>query len=250
MNSPTNVPAGPGDDAQPPIDAQPLTAGAQADGTQDDPPGGAGVAPPGEQTGQRTGEPAPQAPARSPAEAFTELAAEIAQTRREVAQVADFVRGAGSTLHRTADELFLEGADAAIRGLLRIDDLLFKQTRQSNGSQKDAPGAELAALLRQALDGELRSLDIQILEPAPGDDLDLSRMVTIANVPIPLLRCRRAGTVAEVISRGYVYSTASVERILKKAEVVIWRARSDVPIEAPHEASKGEIHEQAASGRD
>jgi hypothetical protein len=163
-----------------------------------------------------------------------------------VAQVADYVRGTGARLQRAADDVFLEGADAAVRGLLRIDDLLFKQTREWAESRDDDRALRLAVLLRQAIDGELRSLDIQILEPVPGDALALTRMVTISNLPAPLLRPRRAGTIAEVISRGYIYSTATTERILKKAEVVIWRARGEDPIDP----LEGDSDEQAASGRD
>jgi len=167
-------------------------------------------------------------PTRSPAEAFAELASQISQARRDIAQVADYARGAGAQLRRAYDDVFLEGADAAVRGLIRIDELLFKQTRESASYSIDPEVAALAAMLGQALEGELRSLEVHVLEPQPGDDVDLGRMVAIANRPAPLLRGRRVGTVAEVVSRGYVFMTPHRVKTLKKAEVVIWRARNDI----------------------
>lgn len=169
-----------------------------------------------------------QEPARSPAEAFSELAAQIAHARRDIAQVADFARGTGMQLQRAYDDVFLQGADAALRGLLRIDELIFKQSREGTTSWMHYDTAALVTMLGQAVEGELRSVDVQVIEPQLGDALDLGRMVAIANRPAPLLRGRRAGSIAEVISRGYVHVTPQREQILKKAEVVIWRTRDDV----------------------
>jgi molecular chaperone GrpE (heat shock protein) len=171
-------------------------------------------------------------PARSPAEAFAELAAQIAQARRDIAQVADYARGTGAQLQRAYSDVFLQGADAAVRGLIRIDELLFKQTRENATSHFHPETAALATMLGQALEGELRAIDVQVLEPQPGDELDLARMVAIANRPTPLLRGRRAGTIAEIISRGYLFASPDREQILKKAEVVIWRHRDDVAFDA------------------
>jgi hypothetical protein len=187
-------------------------------------------------------------PARSPAEAFAELAAQISHARRDIAQVADYARGTGAQLQRAYDDMFLEGADAAIRGLIRIDELLFKQTRETNATSMCSETVALATMLGQALEGELRSLEVHVLEPQPGDELDLARMVAIANRPAPLLRGRRVGTIAEIISRGYVFVTPQREKVLKKAEVVIWRARDEVAFEAAAdpdaaESERGEHHE-------
>lgn len=167
-------------------------------------------------------------PARSPAEAFADLAAQIAHARRDIAQVADFARGTGAQLQRAYDDVFLQGADAALRGLMRIDELIFKQTRDRTTSSMHPETAALVTMIGQAIEGELQSVEVEIIEPQPGDDLDLSRMIAIANKPAPILRGRRAGTIADVISRGYRYTTSHREQILKKAEVVIWRARDDV----------------------
>lgn len=169
----------------------------------------------------------PAEPARSPAEAFAELTAQITQARHDIAQVADYARGTGAQLQRAFDDVFLQGADAAIRGLIRIDELLFKQTRSSGESSTPPEVLALAAMLGQAIEGELRSVDVTVLEPQPGDEFDLSRMVAIANRPAPLLRARRAGSIADVISRGYTFVAKDREHILKKAEVVIWRARDE-----------------------
>lgn len=171
-------------------------------------------------------------PPRSPAEAFADLAAQIAHARRDIAQVADFARGTGAQLQRAHDDVFLQGADAALRGLMRIDELIFKQTRERTTSSMHPETAALATMIGQAIEGELRSADVQPIEPEPGDDLDLSRMIAIANKAVPLLRGRRAGTVADVVSRGYLYATPQREQILKKAEVVIWRARDEVPFDS------------------
>jgi len=141
--------------------------------------------------------------------------------------------------------VFLQGADAAVRGLIRIDELLFKQTRESASSRMHPETAALATMLGKALDGELQALEVQVLEPQPGDELDLARMVAIANRPAPLLRGRRAGTIAEVISRGYVFVTPEREQILKKAEVVIWRQRDEVGFDgsAESDAPRGDHDE-------
>lgn len=189
-------------------------------------------------------EPAPQQePARSPAEAFAELAAQISHARRDIAQVADYARGTGAQLQRALEDAFLDGADAALRGLIRIDELLFKQTRGSADDAMDGPSAALAAMLAQAVEGELRSLDIHVLEPEPGDEMDLARMVAIANRPAPPLRARRAGTVADVITRGYAFVTGDSGKVLKKAEVVIWRHRDDVAFDGSEASQGAEGHE-------
>lgn len=185
----------------------------------------------------------PQEPARSPAEAFAELAAQIGQARRDIAQVADYARGTGAQLQRAVDGAFLDGADAALRGLIRIDELLFKQTRGGAGEAMDAPTAALAAMLAQAVEGELRALDVSILEPHPGDDIDLASMVAIANRPAPLLRMRRADTVAEVITRGYAFATEHGHKILKKAEVVVWRHRDDIAFDGSEASQEAGTHE-------
>ena len=179
-------------------------------------------------------------PARSPAEAFADLAAQIAHARRDIAQVADYARGTGAQLQRAYDDVFLQGADAALRGLMRIDELIFKQTRDRTVASMHSETAALIAMLGKAIEGELRSAEVAIIEPQPGDDLDLSRMVAIANRPAPLLRQRRAGTVADIISRGYVYVTQHREQILKKAEVVIWRARDEVPFDSTEDTATTE----------
>lgn len=170
----------------------------------------------------------PSEPARSPAEAFAQLATEISLARRDIAQVADFARSSGALFQRDYADVFLQGADAAIRGLIRIDELLFKQTRESTSSSMHSQTLALASMLGQAIEGELQSLDVRLLEPQPGDSLDLSRMVAVANRPAPVLRGRKVGTIAEVISRGYIFVTPERQKILKKAEVVIWRAREEI----------------------
>lgn len=177
-------------------------------------------------------------PARSPAEAFADLAAQIAHARRDIAQVADYARGTGAQLQRAYDDVFLQGADAALRGLMRIDELIFKQTRERTTESMHPETAALVTMIGQAIEGELRSVEVQPIEPEPGDDLDLSRMIAIANKPAPVLRGRRAGTVADVISRGYLYTTPHREQVLKKAEVVIWRARDEVPFDGTEDAAQ------------
>jgi len=173
-------------------------------------------------------EPTPP-PTRSPAEAFAELSGLIEATRRDVAQVADYVRGSATRIQRTADEIRLEGADAALRAVIRLHELLYKHARDADASEDKHRG--LLDLLRDAAEGELRSLAVSIVEPELGEAPDLHAVVTIANRPVPRLRPGRVGTVAEVVSPGYVLRTESIVRVLKKAEVVIWRARKEPAVE-------------------
>jgi hypothetical protein len=210
-------------------------------------------------------------PVRSPAEAFAELSTLIEATRRDTAQIAEYVRGSATRLQRTNDAVFLEGADAALRAIIRLDGLLFKAQRDAStaatstpkrrrvtgifgrlffrserktSAAHDAERLGFVALLRDAVHGELRSLEITVLEPTVGEEPDLRTVVTIANRPTARLRPWREGSVAEVVTPGYVLRTDSTERVLAKAEVVIWRARKEPPaelltnIEVPHESAE------------
>jgi hypothetical protein len=164
---------------------------------------------------------------RSPAEAFVDLAQQIELARREVAHVFGFVRDVGSQLSqltRSADEIQLAGADAAIRGIIRIDELVFRHLREWRATTPSVHELSLATVLDAALDGEFRTLGIERFEPTPGETPDLSRTVTIANQPTPVLKPWLRGRIAAVTARGYILTTGDITRIFKKAEVVIYRS--------------------------
>jgi hypothetical protein len=180
---------------------------------------------------ERTGDTAP----RSPAEVFAELAQQVEHLRRELALVSDFVRGSHSHLARSTDELLFEGAEAAIRGLIRVDELLYRHVRETGRSARTDEFRALASLLDGAIDGELRSLGVTRSEPQVGEEPDLSRTVTIANRPTPIGRPWLRGRIAAVTSRGYILTTGDRTRLLKKSEVVIHRSRTEPAIELTEE---------------
>lgn len=182
---------------------------------------------------------------RSPAEAFADLADGVGRLQREVGMVADYVRGTGASLQRSADHWRFEGAEAAVGGLIRIHDLLYRQNRDIREDKAGAPTVRLAKLLVDAVEGELASVDVLVFEPREDEDVDLKLMVTVSNESAPLLMPWKRG-VASVLSCAYIYRSSLGDRILKKSEVVVWRGRRDIALDV----ADGENHEEAASSRD
>jgi len=187
----------------------------------------------------------PAAAPRSPAEAFADLADGVGRLQREVGMIADYVRGTGASLRRSADNWRFEGAEAAVGGLIRIHDLLYRQTRGLRETKRTIATIRLARILLDAVEGELASVDVVVIEPREDDPVDLKLMVTIGNEPVPLLTLWKRG-VANVVSCAYVYRSSLGDRILKKSEVVVWRGRRDIALDV----TDGEINEEAASRRD
>jgi hypothetical protein len=183
---------------------------------------------------------------RSPAEAFAELTSMIASARRDVAQVADYVRGSAMRLQRDSDESFRDGADAAIRALIRIHELIFKSAEAGERTKTGTP-AGTVGLLGDAVEGELRALSVTIIMPEIDVAPDLRSVVAIAHSPLSRLRARRDGAVAKVITPGYILELPSGPRTLKKAEVVIYRRQINEPVTHQDQPDGSVPHDSAQS---
>lgn len=176
----------------------------------------------------------PQAAPRSPAEAFADLADGVGRLQREVGMIGDFVRGTGAQFQRSADELRFAGSEAAVSGLIRIHDLLYRQKRDLRDDVETAVAIRTTKILLDAVEGELAAVDVRVIEPNVDDDVDLRLMLTVGNRPTPAIRSSKRG-VAIVLSCAYVNRSSVGDRILKKSEVVVWRGRRDIAIDITNE---------------
>jgi molecular chaperone GrpE (heat shock protein) len=172
----------------------------------------------------------PQAAPRSPAEAFADLADGVGRVQREVGMIADFVRGTGARLQRSADELRFAGSEAAVSGLIRIHDLVYRQKRDLHENSETKNAIRITKMLLDAVEGELASVDVFVIEPSVDDDVDLKLMLTVSNELAPTLKPWKRG-IANVVSCAYIHRSSVGDRILKKSEVVVWRGRSDIALD-------------------
>lgn len=167
------------------------------------------------------------APQRSPAEAFRELTGTIERLNLDVLGIKDYVDASASRLIEHVEVARHEGREAGIWSLVRVHGMIFTR-RQEAGDRAD-PGGFNRVLL-EVVEDELNQLGVEIVCPSRGDALDLSVMRTLGTVERRMLQ--RSGRVEQVVSCGYRLRDplqAGSARLLRQAEVVITRGRSDLP---------------------
>ena len=203
-------------DKDAPQDHDAVDAPAQGKGQSDEPGGTLGPAPEEESVS-----PPPEAgPAkRSPADAFMDLTTAVRGLRGDVDEVGSFVRKCKDMLLRQADEYRFEGMQAVLASMMRLHELIFRQviSMEAGNTRPDA----FTINLFETIEAELETHGVEIIRPHPGDEINLEVMTTIGTASCPFWR--KPGKVAQVFSCGFFSGTDSSRRVLRKAEVTVYR---------------------------
>lgn len=172
---------------------------------------------PGEEPDDRSA--TPEASKRSPAEAFAALGEAVGAMRLDLDDVYAFVRICREKLLRQAEEYRLEGLRDALHSLMRLHDLVWRQvTSMEAGNVK--PDAFIVTLF-QTIESELRTHEVEVIRPQPGDEVDLEIMTTIGTTKCPFWR--KPDRVAEVLRCGFVRNSEAGRQILQRAEITVSR---------------------------
>jgi len=156
---------------------------------------------------------------RSPAEAFMALSDEVAHMSAELADVGSFMRACRDKLIRQADQYRLEGMQEVLDSMMRLHGLVFRRLISMEAG--DARPDHFTISFFETLEAELAQHDVEVVRPQPGDDVDLEIMTTIGAVKCPFWR--KPDKVAQVASCGFALNMESGRRILRKAEVTVYR---------------------------
>jgi len=176
-----------------------------------------GAEPPADAEDDTGGE--PKAAKKSPAEAFVELSESVHALRADVDEVGAFVRVCRDKLLRQADEYRLEGMYAVLDSLQRLHDITFRRvTTMEAGNAK--PDAFIVNLF-EMIEAELKSHGVQVIRPQPGEEVNLEVMTTIGTVNCPFWR--KPDRVAQTNCCGFILTSGSEQRILRKAEITVFR---------------------------
>jgi len=158
-------------------------------------------------------------PKRSPTEAFAELSEGVHLLRADIDDIGSFVRVCRDKLLRQADEYRFEGMHAVLESLMRLHSLVYRQvTMMECGNAK--PDAFVLNLFA-TLEAELKTHGIEVVRPQPGEEVNLEVMTTIGTMHCPFWR--KPDRVAQINTCGFVRSTESERRILRKAEITVFR---------------------------
>ncbi|MCS6897783.1 MAG: nucleotide exchange factor GrpE, partial [Nitrospira sp.] len=173
------------------------------------PPSGAGAEPVTE-----------SAPAkRTPAEAFSQLADAVNAMRAEISELRQFVRTCDERLVRDVDQHRAEGMTAVLHSLMRLHGQVYRHVSAiESGNVEPNP---FISHLFESIEGELAEHGVQVIRPQPGDELNFELMTTIGSIPCAFWR--KPDRVAQVASCGFVLQVGLARRILKKAEVTVYR---------------------------
>jgi|GEM_PF-1353787 len=163
--------------------------------------------------------PEAQASTRSPVEAFAELSAAVHALRDEMDEVGSFVRLCKDKLLRQADEYRWEGMQAVVESLMRLHELIYRQVTAMEGG--NVRPDEFMINLFQVLEAELGTHGVEVVTPHPGDSVNFDVMTTIGTVSCPFWR--KPDRVAQVSRCGFVLRTQADHRVLRKAEVTVYR---------------------------
>ena len=158
-------------------------------------------------------------PATSPQEAFNDLRASIEALRREVGDLRGFAEGINDYLCKDVGKHRRDGMQSALESLFQLHDALYtKVTAMASG--EDEPNAFILNCLEN-LQGELARHSIEVIEPKPGDKINLDVMFLAGAV-----HCgwwREPDRVARVIRCGFAKESDGRHDVLRKADVAIYR---------------------------
>jgi molecular chaperone GrpE (heat shock protein) len=171
-----------------------------------------------------TTEPAQEPPqelarASSPQEAFNDLRDSIEELRGEVGQLRGFAEGINNYLCTDVEKHRKEGMKAALESMFQLHDTLYaKVTVMVSGDEE--PNAFVMNCLEN-LQGELARHGVEIIEPKPGDKINLEVMFLAGTT-----RCswwRNPDRVSSVARCGYAREIDGRHEVIRKADVTIYR---------------------------
>lgn len=157
--------------------------------------------------------------AASPQEAFNDLRVSIEALRCEVGDLRDFAEGVNDYLCSDVSKHRRDGMQSALESLFQLHDTLYtKVTAMVSGEEE--PNAFILNCLEN-LRGELARHDIEVIEPKPGDKINLDVMFLAGTA-----RCswwREPDRVDRVIRCGFARESGGRYEVLRKADVAIYR---------------------------
>lgn len=161
---------------------------------------------------------------KSPADAFLDLKDVVNAMRAELYDL----KGYSSALIGVSEQQKLaqreEGRKEGIDALCRIHQLLYRKV-----ANIDAGREENNAYIRQLyenVEGELNGLGVTVIYPTLSEPPQYEYMVAVGYVKSSLLH--RPNTVSKVESCGYCIKNGNEYKVLKKAEIVVYRKASEV----------------------
>ncbi len=158
----------------------------------------------------------PALPKRSPAEAFAEMTDVLANLRADIQHAMEYTKKTHTVVQRIdQDRQAIEFT--ALDALFRVHNLAFRHVQLG---ERDKDDAGFTVMLLQLLEGEFKTLGVEIVLPLQGEVADYSIMEAIGTA-----RCRfwqKPGRVAQTESCGFVVRTPAGARVLHKAKVVLF----------------------------
>jgi hypothetical protein len=183
-------------------------------------------APTGEpiQTQSSDNEASQPAKKKSPADAFLDLKEVINVMRAELHDLKEYSSALIELSDQQKRSYKEEGRREGIDSLSRIHQLLFQKV-----ANMDMGKEENNSYIRQLYDnveGELRGLGVIVILPKISDIPNYEYMVAVGSTKSSIMH--KPNTVSKVEACGYCIENGNEIKILKKAEIVVYRKSSEV----------------------
>jgi len=157
--------------------------------------------------------------ATSPQEAFDDLRASIEALQCDVGDLREFAARMNDYLCKDVAKHRRDGMQSALESLFQLHDALYtKVTAMVSG--EDEPNTFILNCLEN-LQGELARHSIEVIEPKPGDKINLDVMFLAGAVHCAWWR--EPDRVARVIRCGFVQESDERYEVLRKADVAVYR---------------------------
>ncbi|RKZ74920.1 MAG: hypothetical protein DRQ57_09360 [Gammaproteobacteria bacterium] len=161
---------------------------------------------------------------KSPADAFLDLKDVVNVMRAELYDLKDYSSALIELSAQHKNSYKEEGRREGIDSLSRIHQLLFRKVASMDMGKED--NNSYIRQLYDNVEGELKGLGVSVIFPNISDIPDYEYMVTVGSVKSSIMR--KPNTISKVEACGYCIENGDKIKVLRKAEIVMYRKGNEV----------------------